>query len=604
MLHLKVREQIKERTKQMMNFVGKLAVLFAVILFSVSPAFAEGEENPEETFTGVYKDKQIIPNLMATLCKMNAEDAVKDNNKLYKCVNQLIIKATHKNAATRDDGVKDLESIRVEELKIMLALAVSKGASIADFEDPENGIIKRLSDANDNEQTEHDDNAAIVNTNATLMALINSMRDLYAENLKYVALSNISTISKDVIEDYLTEEEKQKIAEEEEKAKTEVNIEGSDADMTKVTSKYTTDSPYVTDWKYVENNQCERKVCVGEGEDISAYSCQKETKVCPDGTYFDPQDASIGIVCEHEVCTLVADKHVDGEVVKTEYTGSNKCSVTRSGPAGEVTNIEACPDGEHKTSDGQSVLCSAGSCTGPYDENEKPDTADGGKVVAYLGDGKCKVEYSEGDGYTSEEPCPDGKFKTATGVSVECVGGSCAGTLDEDVVVEGNAPKNSPTYDFLNNLGLGDYVNPNGSVNIENVLADAGVEGLSNEDGTISISSVVSGLGFDNYLNEDGSVYVGSVLSGVGVNMSADGNIGIDDLLKIAGSSDGKSVDLNKLFQTAGVPVELPSGMSTISESDLNKIRSSTGQVNMNDLIKINIGKTGGTGNAGGDNAQ
>lgn len=563
-------------------FLALLVVCFAIAQTKAddTPLAPTTADADDEVYNGVYNDKQIFPNLMASLCKIKAEDAVKDNNKLYKCVNQLVIKATNKNAATSDEGKKDIDAIRAEQLKIMLALATSKAAAIANYNDPEDGIMKKLDEANQNEQTEHDDNAAVVNTNATLSALINDMRDLYAENLKYMAISNIQTISKDVIEDYLTEEEKAAI-EEEEKKKAEVSNTGNDVDQTTIKKTYTTEEPYVTQWRFVENNQCERKVCTGETMngtddiDLSKLQCLVETGICPDGTYFSPNDSNIAVICSHGVCNEVTDMNIDGEFIDATFKSGNTCLVRRKGIAGEVTNEEPCPYGTYDTTDGKKVDCGAGVCSAPYNPTETTDTEDGGTFVGFR-DGQCWYHYTIPDDSESVGPCPDGDYPISDGLYLSCVGGECTeqlGNIGFTAPTGGSSSTGGETSsnglgNFLNSVGLNDYVS---------------------NDGSVSLTSIINGVGGSSFFNNDGSINIGSVMNAAGLTVSSNGTVSYSDLIRVAGVNNGSGVDLNKLLQAVGADVTLPSNVSTIKAEDLKKITSSNGEINVNDLMALNL---------------
>ncbi|MBR3502283.1 MAG: hypothetical protein IKO06_05185, partial [Alphaproteobacteria bacterium] len=152
-------------------------------------------EKADTNYSGLYNGRQMIPDTMAIACQINAEDIAKDINVLYNCVNKYITKMNAENAADQSEGAKEYTMLRYRTLLDGLAAAITKSQSVANYEETAN----KYADASSGTATKRDDEAAIVNTTSVLTDVINSMRELYAENLKYEAINGIAAIDPSVV---------------------------------------------------------------------------------------------------------------------------------------------------------------------------------------------------------------------------------------------------------------------------------------------------------------------------------------------------------------------------------------------------------------------
>ena len=160
-----------------------------------------------QAYSGVYESRQIIPNSMATLCQMSAEDMLKDKSKIgeyvNKCIKKLVLKRRNSNADTAREGLADLNEIKADQLKDMISLATAKGAAVADY------FAKKAEETaktNAKAKTVNDVDGSAVNTVAQSTIDINTLGDLYVEQLKYLAISNIENIEKSVVDDEESED--------------------------------------------------------------------------------------------------------------------------------------------------------------------------------------------------------------------------------------------------------------------------------------------------------------------------------------------------------------------------------------------------------------
>ena len=255
----------------------KLFSMFATVLMTCGQVLAAdggasdgAEGGKDEVFSGVYKDHQVIPNTMATLCKTSAEDMVADPTKLKSCVDKLAIK---RNSS-------DAESAAVAEYYANTA--------------------KETSEANANAKTVNDVDGAAINTNALSTSMINALAELYTEQLKYLAISNIENIDKSTLEEVASSQnlaDANKDAKEPAKADQDV----SNAPVAEVNTSTATvvETEPAKAWYWKGDGVCE--LCVKkDGDNVE---CRQER--CPDGTYPDPNDANVNHVCDDGICEKV-----------------------------------------------------------------------------------------------------------------------------------------------------------------------------------------------------------------------------------------------------------------------------------------------------------
>jgi len=174
-------------------------VLVNMLFFACACGVSVAADSEDKVYSGVYKNNyQIIPNTMATLCKISADDIVKDSFKLKDCIDSLIIKRRSSDTGVAKEGLKDLNKIKADEIGEMMSLATIRGAEIADYYTE---TSQKTDEINADAKTVNDVDGAAINTNQLLATVINSFRDIYVEQLKYLAISNIEDIDKSVLDD-------------------------------------------------------------------------------------------------------------------------------------------------------------------------------------------------------------------------------------------------------------------------------------------------------------------------------------------------------------------------------------------------------------------
>ena len=286
-----------------MNKIKLFSILATFVLACGNVFAADGgasagtEDGKSEFFSGVYKDHQVIPNTMATLCKTSAEDMVADPTKLRSCVDKLAIKRNSSDAETSREGLKDLNIIKADQLQEMIALATAKSAAVSEYYA---NTAKETSDSNADAKTVNDVDAAAINTNALSTSMINALAELYTEQLKYLAISNIENIDKSTLEEVASS---QNLADANKDAKepAKADQDASNAPVAEVNTSTATvvETEPAKAWHWKGDGVCE--LCIKKDEDN--VECRQEP--CPDGTYPDPNNANVNYVCDAGICEKV-----------------------------------------------------------------------------------------------------------------------------------------------------------------------------------------------------------------------------------------------------------------------------------------------------------
>ena len=183
------------------------------------PAFAEEdkEDDPKDVeYSGVYEERQIIPNSLAIFCKTDAETMVIEQmtknerteeekakaSALKKCLDKIISQISHKEAITRSEGIKEYQIILQDQRAQMMAEAVSKSAIISSYSKEKQDTQAAVGE----QQTNFEDTAGLGNVESKLTDIISTTRDLLSEEAKYFALEGLALVDANVI--VTAEEEK------------------------------------------------------------------------------------------------------------------------------------------------------------------------------------------------------------------------------------------------------------------------------------------------------------------------------------------------------------------------------------------------------------
>ncbi len=160
------------------------------------------EDARDVNYSNLYNGRPLLPEAMMIYCKVNAEDIAADLTKIEECIKKYIKAINNDNSAVKAQGLHEYDVMRYQALNDTLTSATNKLKSIIDFENTANSYASATNDSN----TQRDTEAAIANSQVFSTNVINHLRDLYAENLKLLALEGIRNIDPSAI---LTEEEYQ-----------------------------------------------------------------------------------------------------------------------------------------------------------------------------------------------------------------------------------------------------------------------------------------------------------------------------------------------------------------------------------------------------------
>ena len=310
----------------------------------------DAKKKDETQYTGVFNERQIVPNTMAIYCKVNAEDMLKESAKLYNCINDIARKINDSNTSIRAENLQRFDEIRYEELKTMMAQAIAKGAAISNYENIQN----ELGDATGKTKTEHEDNVAIASAVGTLTDVINTMRDLYAERLKNEAIAGISSIDPKVIKDIAEQESEAANGGEkkEEDSGTGTAKDGKkdqETTSTKIEVKENNPDRKVA-WK--EGNNCSQAVCTGSDNG----TCSENVIPCPNNVYPINNSAGTYMVCIDGECQKYEDDDFCNNGSLKEQSG------TITDPSTGMCGDSKCPMGIYNFGGGR-YACYDDVCT-------------------------------------------------------------------------------------------------------------------------------------------------------------------------------------------------------------------------------------------------
>ena len=345
--------------------MNKLMKIFTNMLIFVC-AGTVANASVEEVYSGVYKKEfQLIPNTMATLCKISADDVVQDVQKLKDCINKLALKRRSSDAELSREGLKDLNQIKADELQEMIALSAAKGAAVTGYFAI---TSKEANEVNTEADTVSDVDASAINSTKVLTSVVNSLRDLYVEQLKNLAIADIENIERDALMEVASLDTiRQAEKEAAENNGSEGNSgssgsgsgsSGSGSDSGNGGNSGGSSQPVVPNDNTADEMSTEFRVvdgvcsrCTKKGD---TFECRQE--ICPDGEYPDANNANIMYVCtgghcekvdlKDELKTVSADVYqIEGHYEEKGADGKpyKYCSYCRHTSFGDRCDIGNCP---------------------------------------------------------------------------------------------------------------------------------------------------------------------------------------------------------------------------------------------------------------------
>ncbi len=310
--------------------------LLLVGVVGVFPAAAE-DDSKDVDYNGNYEGRQVIPNSMAIFCKTNGETMVleqmtknerteeekKKSSALKKCLDQIVSEINNKEAISRAEGLKEYQIMLQEQRAQMLTEAAGKTAVMSTYSKDKQEAMAAVGE----QQTVAEDQAGAANVEAKITDVIAGMRDLLAEEAKYLVLEGLIGVDPAVI---VTEEEEKK---DEEKASEE----------------------QTTTMQIVETHvEAEEEAPENAAAEANTSNDMDPNADADEGYAEDPNVSGNEQEGEQEV-----DKYVEEEV-KGEYDpATGQCTVNgQTGP---------CKDGLYTSGD-KKVICNDGGTCSDYVE--------------------------------------------------------------------------------------------------------------------------------------------------------------------------------------------------------------------------------------------
>ena len=144
-----------------------------------------------KTYTGIYNERQLYPNAMATYCQINGEDMAKDITQIENCLIRYIVSNEKEDATEKEVARNDFNTLRAAMLNMVLSQATTKEKNEQTLEKKLEDEYQKSADKSDDQQK---DMVVISETGAFLTDIINAMRDMYADKMKYESIEGLQGI--------------------------------------------------------------------------------------------------------------------------------------------------------------------------------------------------------------------------------------------------------------------------------------------------------------------------------------------------------------------------------------------------------------------------
>ena len=123
-------------------------------------------------------------------CQVSAKQIAEDLTLIEECIKKYVKAMNNDNAEIKHQGMQDYNVLRSQALRDTLTIATDKLKAIINYNDVQNDYANATAKSN----TQRDTEAAIANSNAFATDMINTLREVYVENLKYMAIDGIASI--------------------------------------------------------------------------------------------------------------------------------------------------------------------------------------------------------------------------------------------------------------------------------------------------------------------------------------------------------------------------------------------------------------------------
>lgn len=198
----------------------RLISLSLLLLGAAHVASAEDKPKEEKVdvtkYSGTYNGKQVIPNTMAIFCQMGGpvmvgeekatigKKEVSGATAVKACLRKMLKKMLNADPQTRDEGNKDWKVITQEQIIQLTPETLAKSVVVNDYAKNQETMEASEIPLKD----DHSDNVGHASVTSNMTDVINSLRSLYAEEVKYTVLSTLSSVTYLPIEEDDAEEDK------------------------------------------------------------------------------------------------------------------------------------------------------------------------------------------------------------------------------------------------------------------------------------------------------------------------------------------------------------------------------------------------------------
>lgn len=154
----------------------------------------EKEQKEAEKYDGLYNGRHIIPDIMAMHCKIKGEDVAKDPELFINCIKQYVAEMNNSNATAKAEAEREFEMLKYKVLTDAGSTAMTKAQVVGNHVE----TMNKQNNAHENMKTESDDNKSITASLSFVTNMMNDIRELQVEQLKYMVISGIGDIDPSV----------------------------------------------------------------------------------------------------------------------------------------------------------------------------------------------------------------------------------------------------------------------------------------------------------------------------------------------------------------------------------------------------------------------
>ena len=172
----------------------------------------EAKSDGSEQYNGLYNGFHIIPDMMAMHCKIMGEDVANDPELFIDCIKQYVSEMNNPNASAKAEAEKEYQLLRYKILVDAGSNAMTKSQVVENQVNANNDSVEAYSEG----KTVSDDNKALIAALTQINKMLNDIRELQVESLKYDVISGIANIDPSII---MEEEEGKKKEKEKQKSK-------------------------------------------------------------------------------------------------------------------------------------------------------------------------------------------------------------------------------------------------------------------------------------------------------------------------------------------------------------------------------------------------